>query len=42
MDEAAAIYFGTGCPTGNLANMGDKRASGFGTLVQGPAGTCTA
>lgn len=42
VDEAAAIYFGTGCPAGSLASVADKRAQKFGTLTAAPDGTCTA
>ncbi|KAL4447917.1 hypothetical protein ABPG75_005136 [Micractinium tetrahymenae] len=42
VDEAAAIYFGPGCPAGNIADVANKRAASFGTLVTGPDGVCTA
>ncbi|PSC73808.1 iron starvation induced [Micractinium conductrix] len=42
VDEAAAIYFGTTCPTGSVADVANKRATSFGTLTTGPDGVCTA
>jgi hypothetical protein len=43
VDEAAAIWFGTGCPAGNIADVAFKRANTFGTLVPSAAsGSCDA
>lgn len=42
VDEGAAIYFGTTCPAGSVADVANKRANTFGTLVTGPDGVCTA
>lgn len=43
VDEAAAIWFGTACPAGNIADVATKRANTFGTLVASAAtGDCDA
>ncbi len=42
VDEGAAIWFGTTCPAGSIADVANKRAASFGTLTAGPDGVCTA
>lgn len=42
VDEAAAIYFSSTCPSGSIADVADKRATTFGTLTTGADGVCTA
>lgn len=43
VDEAAAIFFGTTCFAGSLADVANKRAATFGTLKLASDGTtCTA
>ena len=42
VDEAAAIYFGTSCAAGSLADVATKRATTFGTMVPGADGACVA
>ena len=42
VDEAAAIWFGTMCPAGNVADVATKRAKTFGTMVDAGDGTCIA
>lgn len=41
VDEGAALWFGTGCEKGNIANVANKRGSSWGTMVNGTDG-CTA
>jgi hypothetical protein len=42
VDEAAAIWFGTLCPAGNVADVATKRAKTFGTMVDAGDSTCIA
>ena len=42
IDEAAAIWFGTLCPAGNVADVATKRAKSFGTMVDAGDKTCIA
>lgn len=42
VDEGAAIYFGTKCAGGSIADVAIKRAKAFGTMVADASGACVA